>query len=77
MLLRISIKCFNYKWNLPGGNLNFGEDATNGIIKKIKEGIGLKVKNIKPFDVESRINKNGEFWTTIAYRTKMILIKQL
>jgi len=58
------------KWDLPGGDLDFGEDAINGLIREVKEETGLEIKDIKPFDVESHIDENGEFWVTIAYKAK-------
>ncbi len=58
------------KWDFPGGDLDFGEDATDGIIREIKEESGLEVRELKPFDVESHINKQGDFWVTIAYTAK-------
>lgn len=54
-------------WDLPGGDLDFGEDATESIIREIQEETGLSVENVRPFDVESIINDNGDFWVTIAY----------
>jgi ADP-ribose pyrophosphatase YjhB (NUDIX family) len=58
------------KWDLPGGDLDFGEDAVKGISREIKEETGLEIENIKPFDVESHINKKNEFWVTVAYAAK-------
>ena len=58
------------KWDFPGGEIDFGEDAFSGIIREIKEECGLEVKDLKPFDVESHINEKGDFWVTIAYMAK-------
>ena len=58
------------KWDFPGGEIDFGEKAIESIIREIKEETGLEISDIKPYDVESHIDKNGEFWTTIAYKTK-------
>ena len=58
------------KWDFPGGDLDFGEDAIEGITREAKEESGLEVKDLKPFDVESHINKKGDFWVTIAYTAK-------
>jgi ADP-ribose pyrophosphatase len=33
------------KWDFPGGDLEFGEDAIGGIIREIREETGLEVKN--------------------------------
>jgi len=60
------------KWDFPGGDLDFGEDTTDGIIREIKEESGLEVKELKPFDVESHINKMGDFWVTIAYTAETV-----
>lgn len=58
-------------WDLPGGDLDFGEEAIPGIIREIKEEAGLDVDNIKPFDVESHINRDSNFWVTIGYIAKV------
>ena len=63
------------KWDFPGGDLDFGEDAIKGIIREIKEETGLEVKDLKPFDVESNIYEDEEFWVTIAYTAKVIVNK--
>lgn len=55
-------------WDFPGGDVDFGENAITGIHREIKEETGLEVKNLTPFDVESHINKKGDFWITIAYK---------
>ena len=58
-------------WDLPGGELDYGEDPFAGIIREIKEETGLKVKDLKPFDVFGHENPVG-FWVTIAYRCKTL-----
>ncbi len=55
---------------MPGGDIDFGEDAVESIIREIKEETGLEIKELKPFDVEFHINEKGEFWITIAYKTE-------
>jgi 8-oxo-dGTP diphosphatase len=54
-------------WDLPGGDLDLGEDAIESIVREITEETGLAVTNVRPFDVESLINPEGTFWITIAY----------
>ncbi len=56
-----------HKWDLPGGDLDFGENPVEGILREIKEETSLIVKEIKPFDIYSNINDIGDFWVTIAY----------
>ena len=63
------------KWDFPGGDLDFGEDAIEGITREIKEEAGLEVKDLKPFDIESNIYEDEEFWVTIAYTAKVIVDK--
>jgi len=59
-------------WDFPGGDLVFGEDAISGIVREIREETGLEVKDIKLFDIESHINKEGDFWVTVAYNAQTI-----
>lgn len=54
------------KWDLPGGELEYGEDPLIGIAREIKEEAGLEAKNLKPFDVFGHENPVG-FWVTLAY----------
>ncbi len=57
-------------WDLPGGDLDFGEDPMQGIIRETKEETGLDIPNIVPFDVEGHITPDGSFWVTIAYKAE-------
>lgn len=61
-----------HKWDLPGGDLDFGENPIEGILREIKEETSLTIKEIKPFDVYSNINDIGDFWVTIAYIAKAV-----
>ncbi|MDO8536998.1 MAG: NUDIX hydrolase [bacterium] len=57
-------------WDLPGGDLSFGEDPLAGIVREVNEETGLNVRGLKPFDVEAQVTPNNDFWITIAYRTQ-------
>ena len=57
-------------WDLPGGDLDFGEDPTRGIIREVAEETGLAVEHPEPFDVEAHVNRDGDFWVTIAYKAR-------
>lgn len=57
-------------WDLPGGDLDFGEEPKKGIIRETKEETGLKIKNPVLLDVASGINDVKIFWVTICYYAK-------
>lgn len=59
-------------WDFSGGDLEVGEQAVESMLREIKEEAGLEVKDLKPFDVESHINEDGDFWITIAYVAKAV-----
>lgn len=61
-------------WDLPGGDLDFGEDVKNGIIREIKEETGLDVQGLVLSDVISGFNDRNEFWVTICYLAKPISV---
>lgn len=57
-------------WDVPGGDLEFGEDAKAGICREIKEETGLEVADLKVIDATSWTNERDEFWITICYSAK-------
>jgi len=60
------------KWDLPGGDLEFGEDPLKSIVREIKEESGFIVESLIPFDIEAHINSQGDYWVTIAFKTFII-----
>ncbi|MCX6720952.1 MAG: NUDIX hydrolase [Candidatus Staskawiczbacteria bacterium] len=54
-------------WDLPGGELEFGENTIDGITREIKEETGLRANNFKILDVYSGFDDINEFWLTICY----------
>lgn len=57
-------------WDIPGGDLEFGEDARAGMRREIAEETGLEVSDLKVVDAISWTNDRGEFWVTIYYTAK-------
>ncbi len=57
-------------WDLPGGDLEFGEDTREGIIREIREEAGLEIKDLMVMDAISGFNDKKEFWATICYTAK-------
>ena len=56
------------KWDLPGGDVEFGENPLKSIIRETKEETGYVIKSPVPFDVEAHINTLGDYWVTVAYK---------
>lgn len=56
------------KWDLPGGDVEFGEDPIKSIKREIKEETGFTVKEITPFDIEAHIDLENEYWVTVAFK---------
>ncbi len=54
-------------WDLPGGDLEFGEDPIEGMKREIKEETGLDVRVVTPYDVAARVHESNTYWVTIAY----------
>jgi 8-oxo-dGTP diphosphatase len=68
-------------WDLPGGDLEFGEEASFSILREVEEETGIINVELNLFDVESHITEKGEFWVTIAYigkvkNTKVVLSEE-
>ncbi len=57
-------------WDLPGGILEFGEEAQEGIIRETKEETGLDIENPRVFHAIARPNTLGEHWVNIYYVTE-------
>lgn len=54
-------------WDLPGGELEFGEDSEEGATREVKEETGLEISNLKLLCVVSGLNDIKDFWVTVCY----------
>jgi len=59
-------------WDVPGGEVEEGEDLEESILREIKEEVGITVSNIEIFDAVGSYNKKGEYWIGIGYKAKAI-----
>lgn len=63
-------------WDLPGGEVDFGENPQDGIKREILEETGLEVEDIRPFDIEVHLfPEEGVYWLTIAYKCRAVSSK--
>ena len=56
------------KWDLPGGDIEIGEDPKKSMLREIKEETGFTVDKLIPFDVEAYTYPGDDYWVTIAYK---------
>lgn len=54
-------------WDLPGGDIEEGEDLAESIRREVFEETGLELKDFSVMDAQAGINKNGEYSIQIAY----------
>ena len=57
-------------WDLPGGNLEFGEGLESSILREIKEEIGLEVEKLLLLNVFENLDSIDLFRVTIGYTAK-------
>jgi 8-oxo-dGTP diphosphatase len=56
-------------WDLPGGELEYGENTEQGLRREIEEETALAVENLALHDVDARIGKEDNiFWVSIAFK---------
>ena len=75
---------FPNKFELPGGHIDFGETLQEGLIREIKEEIGIDIRVEDPFYAFTYLTKNGTnqsveivfFTTMIDHEQKITVIPE-
>lgn len=58
-------------WDLPGGNVEYGEQPEEGLIREVQEETGLTIKNLTPLTVF--IEYNDDFcYLIVGYKAQAI-----
>ncbi|MEK7169935.1 MAG: NUDIX hydrolase, partial [Patescibacteria group bacterium] len=58
-------------WDLPGGDVEFGEDLVASAIREVKEEAGIVVSDITLFDAIGFVAKDGGYWVTLGYKARV------
>ena len=59
------------EWDLPGGNVAFGQKHDESLLQEIQEETQLEVTNIKPINVVTKFDK-GIYFLYIGYKAEAI-----
>jgi 8-oxo-dGTP diphosphatase len=58
-------------WDLPGGDIEYGEEPKKAIVREIKEETGFIPKNLSTIDAVAKIYHGDLYWVTLAYRCEV------
>lgn len=55
------------EWDIPGGELEYGENLEDAARRETREEAGIELGNLTLVDAIARFNEKGEFWTAMCY----------
>ena len=68
------------EWDLPGGNVAFGQNNMDSLLQEIKEEVHIDVKDVRPLQVKSKYENNIYYlyigYTAHAINTDITLSKE-
>ena len=59
-------------WQLPGGRLNEGENPREGIIREIREELGVDAELVAIYDVFVFQSKSGQWHYVVVWECKLL-----
>ena len=62
-------------WDLPGGNLDFGEKLEDNLIREIREETGLRVSSLSMLGLIENLDDKDLFRVTVCYTVKTKITK--
>lgn len=57
-------------WDLPGGNLEFGEKLKSSILREIEEETKIEIENLLLLNIFENLDSDNLFRVTIGYTAK-------
>ena len=58
-------------WDIPGGEVEYGEDLTESIRREVREEAGIDLQDVTLLDIIGFTIPNGEYWVSVGYYAKV------